>query len=86
MTFNRLASIYSSYIGCAEADLSDETEGEAAAARLEMALERIAALAAQPVPQVANPADSAEGSGVDVAAVAQRLDALIAQLRGALAG
>lgn len=70
--------------------MSDDTEGEAAAARLEEALERIAALAARPLPvveaQVANPADSAEGSGVDVAAVAQRLDALIAQLRGALAG
>jgi hypothetical protein len=35
---------------------------------------------------VANPADSAEGSDVDVAAVTQRLDSLIAQLRGALAG
>ncbi len=54
--------------------------------RLEEALERIAALAARPLPQVANPADSAEGSEVDVAAVTQRLDALIAQLRGALAG
>ncbi len=66
--------------------MSDDTDGEAAASRLEEALERIAALAAQPLPQVANPADSAEGSGVDVAAVTQRLDALIAQLRGALAG
>lgn len=66
--------------------MSDDSDGEAAAARLEMALERIAALAAQPVPAVANPADSAEGSAVDVAAVTQRLDALIAQLRGALAG
>ena len=66
--------------------MSDDTDGEAAAARLEEALERIAALAAQTLPQVANPADSAEGSGVDVAAVTQRLDALIAQLRGALAG
>ncbi len=66
--------------------MSDDTEGEAAAARLEEALERIAALAARPLPQVANPADSDEGSGVDVAAVTQRLDALIAQLRGALSG
>lgn len=70
--------------------MSDDTEGEAAAARLEEALERIAAIAARPLPAaevpVANPADSAEASGVDVAAVAQRLDALIAQLRGALAG
>jgi hypothetical protein len=68
--------------------VSDENEAEAATARLEQALERIAALAAQPAPAVANPADSGdqEGSGqVDVAAVSQRLDALIAQLRGALA-
>lgn len=73
-----------------EAGLSDDTEGEAAASRLEEALERIAALAARPLPvaavAVANPADSAEGSDVDVAAVTQRLDSLIAQLRGALAG
>jgi hypothetical protein len=70
--------------------LSDDIEGEAAASRLEEALERIAALAARPLPMavapVANPADSAEGSDVDVAAVTQRLDSLIAQLRGALAG
>ena len=66
--------------------MSDDTEGEAAAMRLEEALERIAALAARPLPQVANPADSAEGSEVDVAAVTQRLDALIAQLRGTLSG
>jgi hypothetical protein len=70
--------------------LSDDIAGEAAASRLEEALERIAALAARPLPvaavAVANPADSAEGSDVDVAAVTQRLDSLIAQLRGALAG
>lgn len=70
--------------------MSDDTESEAAASRLEEALERIAALAARPSPvaaaAVANPADSAEGSDVDVAAVTQRLDTLIAQLRGALAG
>lgn len=66
--------------------MSDEVDGEAAAARLEQALERIAGLAAQAaMPAVANPGESAEGSDVDVAAVAQRLDALIAQLRGALA-
>ncbi len=70
--------------------MSDDTESEAAASRLEEALERIAALAARPLQvaaaAVANPADSAEGSDVDVAAVTQRLDTLIAQLRGALAG
>jgi len=66
--------------------LSDDVDGEAAASRLEQALERIAGLAAQvAVPAVANPGGSAEGSETDVAAVAQRLDALIAQLRGALA-
>jgi len=68
--------------------VSDENEAEAAAARLEQALERIAALAAQPVAAVANPADSGDQEQpgqVDVAAVSQRLDALIAQLRGALA-
>jgi hypothetical protein len=64
--------------------LSDENEAEAAAARLEHALERIAALAAQPGAAVANPADSADQGSVDVAAVALRLDALIAQLRGSL--
>lgn len=66
--------------------MSDENEAEAAAARLEQALERIAALAAAPVAPVANPANSADQSGLDVAAVAGRLDALIAQVRGALAG
>ncbi len=65
--------------------MSDENEAEAAAARLELALERIAALAAQPAPAVANPADSADQGSVDVAALAHRLDALIAQLRGTLA-
>jgi hypothetical protein len=54
-------------------------EAEAAADRLEAALERIAALAARPAtapsqPQAAMPA------------VAERLDALIAQLRSALDG
>ena len=74
--------------------MSDENEAEAAAARLEMALDRIAALAARPVvlsaapaPQgVANPAASADYPAMDVAALSGRLDALIAELRGALAG
>lgn len=66
--------------------MSDDIEAEAAAARLEQALERIAALAARPLPAVANPANSADQGQVDAAALAGRLDALIAQLRGALAG
>lgn len=66
----------------AEARLSDDTEADAAAARLEMALERIAALAGRPVQAVATPADHAS---LNVAAVSGRLDALIAELRGALA-
>ena len=68
--------------------MSDENEAEAAALRLEAALERIAALAQRPAAPVANPAESAEaGVGqVDAAALAARLDALIAELRGALAG
>ena len=66
--------------------MSDEIEAEAAAARLEQALERIAALAAQPMPAVANPAESADQGQVDVAALTGRLDALIAELRGVLAG
>jgi hypothetical protein len=61
--------------------LSDEGEAEAAALRLEQALERIAALAARP----AAAATLAAQSGVDTAALAGRLDALIAELRGALA-
>ncbi len=72
----------------AEAGLSDGIEAEAAAMRLEHALERIAALAARPVqasvnPAIANPAD---GASMDVAVLSGRLDALIAELRGALAG
>ena len=74
--------------------MGDENEAEAAAVRLEQALERIAALAARPfappvtlVPQaVANPAASADDPSMDVAALSGRLDALIAELRGALAG
>jgi len=71
--------------------LSDDSDAEAAARRLELALERIAALA-QRAPAlaatVANPADSPEaGAGlVDAGALAARLDALIADVRGALAG
>ena len=71
--------------------MSDENEAEAAAVRLEQALERIAALAARPAAPtaylaaqaVANPTDH---RSMDVAALSGRLDALIAELRGALAG
>ena len=69
--------------------MGDENEAEAAAARLEQALERIAALAARTAartPQaVANPAASGDDPSMDVAALSGRLDALIAELRGALA-
>jgi len=68
----------------AEAGLSDENEAETVTARLEQALERIAILAAAPMALVANPANSADQSLVDVTVVAGRLDALIAQVRGAL--
>jgi len=62
-------------------------DAHAAAERLEQALERIAALAQRPAAAVANPADSTDQAGglVDAGAVASRLDALIAELRGALA-
>lgn len=68
--------------------MSDGNEAEAAAVRLEMALERIAALARRPVQGGATPADlaSLDVAGLDVAALSGRLDALIAELRGALAG
>ena len=77
--------------------MGNEEDAEAATVRLEQALERIAALAQRPSVQsapgqlanavVANPAESADHSGpvVDTAAVASRIDALIAELRGALA-
>lgn len=60
-------------------------EAEEAALRLEQALERIARLAQRPAP-VANPAGSDDqgDSVIDVAVMAARLDALIAELRGAL--
>ncbi len=68
--------------------LSDGNEAEAAAARLEMALERIAALAGRPVQGGATPADPAslDVARLDVTALSGRLDSLIAELRGALAG
>ncbi len=70
-----------------DANVNDEGEAQAAADRLEQALERIAALAQRPA-QAANTAESPDQatSAVDAAALASRLDALIAELRGALAG
>lgn len=68
--------------------MSDDNEADAAARRLEAALERIAMLSQRPaLAAVANPPESTEaGEGVvDAAALAARLDALIAELRGALA-
>ena len=64
--------------------MSDENDAETVTARLEQALERIAILAAAPMALVANPANSADQSLVDVTVLAGRLDALIAQVRGAL--
>ena len=61
-----------------------ETEDPAvAAARLEEALERIAALADQVAARTHEPPGE---EPVDAAVVAERLDALIATLRAALAG
>lgn len=59
---------------------SDEDPTEAAA-RLESALERIAALAQR---RHATPVVASTGESVDTAAIAGRLDALIARLRGEL--
>ena len=59
--------------------MADTDDPADAAARLEKALERIAALAALPVRP--HPREAAEA-----AIVAQRLDRLIAKLRTALAG
>jgi hypothetical protein len=64
------------------ADMADESEDpDAAADRLEIALERIAHLAAvQPGPSRAVPQDSE----LSVPEIAERLDALIGRLRAAL--
>ena len=61
------------------AEAGEGTDAEAAADRLEAALERIAALATR---AVAAPA----AAGAAPAEVAERLDALIAELRAALDG
>ncbi len=67
--------------------MADPDDPAEAAARLEQALERIASLAnrAAPVASVPLTATPPNGSIVDTGAVAARLDALIAQLREALA-
>lgn len=62
--------------------MTDTDDPADAAARLEVALERIAALAEQ----AASRHESAPAMAVDTAAVAERLDMLIAKLRTALAG
>ena len=62
--------------------MTDTDDPADAAARLEEALERIAALAEQ----VASRPAPAPAMAVDPAALAERLDMLIAKLRTALAG
>jgi hypothetical protein len=64
-----------------EADMADDLEDpDAAADRLEAALERIAHLAAvQPAP-----ASSAADSDLSIPEIAERLDTLIGRLRAAL--
>jgi len=66
--------------------LSEADDAETTTARLESALDRLAALAARPRAVVANPAPSADQGDVVAAELAARLDGLIAQLRDALAG
>ena len=63
-------------------DLADSDDPADAAARLEEALDRIAALAEQVVSQ----RGLTPAAAVDPAAVAERLDMVIAKLRAALAG
>jgi hypothetical protein len=65
-----------------EADMADEPEDpNAAAERLEAALERIARLAAVPAAPVSAPVPDSE---LSVPEIAERLDALIGRLRAAL--
>ena len=64
--------------------MADTDDPAVAAARLEEALERIAALSER-VAAASGPGPLAQ-PGVDGAAVAERLDALIAKLRAALTG
>ena len=59
--------------------MTNDEDAADAAARLESALERIAQLARRPAPELATARES-----VDTSAIAGRLDALIARLRGVL--
>jgi len=68
----------------AEAAMADEPEDpDAAADRLEAALERIARLAAIPPASPDEPADRPDAE-LSVPEIAERLDSLIARLRAAL--
>jgi hypothetical protein len=62
---------------------NDEDPADAAA-RLESALERIAELARRRPPTLATREVAISGESVDTAAIAGRLDTLIARLRGVL--
>jgi hypothetical protein len=65
-----------------EANMADEPEDpDAAADRLEAALERIARLTAAPAPSAAAPVADSE---LSIPEIAERLDALIGRLRAAL--
>ena len=69
--------------------MADTDDPAFAAARLEAALERIAALAEQVASgraEGAVPGEPGPEEAFDVSAVADRLDSLIAKLRAALAG
>jgi hypothetical protein len=85
LTFNRLTAGSSSGITKAtglEANMADEPEDpDAAADRLEAALERIAQLTSVPATQAAAAAQDAD---LSVSEIAERLDALIGRLRAAL--
>jgi hypothetical protein len=91
VTINLLTALSSSGITRGQAkdrgiaaDMADEPEDpDAAADRLEAALERIARLAAvQPAPSPSPPAPPE--SDLSVAEIAERLDSLIGRLRAAL--
>jgi hypothetical protein len=65
--------------------LEDPDDPAAAAQRLEDALERIATLAHRPAPVQPEPTIDRQSDSVDTTALAAGLDALIVQLRRALA-
>jgi hypothetical protein len=89
LTFNRLTALSSSGItkrtcqmDVIEADMADEPEDpDAAADRLEAALERIARLAAVPPAPKNVPVPDSE---LSIPEIAERLDSLIGRLRTAL--